>query len=332
LPKDRPVVEPQLPSPVLVEFSLMSNDSVTRAELQKELAELRRVWSSVAETYGGDDPVCENSQEWVELRHQDLTVRSAVGQSFKDAWGNVCNAAGDLFCGEFAKWSAKVLTAAGHDLAAACPDPIKPSRKHGYYGAEQRATLSSVLTGAPDTVEAGKRMIFWAAACSDPERFRRPPTFVRKVLSWTECLAVFRGGKCAILNEPIDWIDAALPVLTAKSTGHDTQADDEFPDEFYKDPDDHWLTPKWLAERYGIPDSRLAVWRDDACPRLAGEKLRAKIRVKKRGGNYQYVYFWQDVEKIANSIAADKEQKLELGELKQTRKLHQSRSPNSDRT
>jgi hypothetical protein len=294
----------------------MPNDSRTRAELQKELADLRLKWSSVAEKYGGDDPVCANSQEWVELRHQDLTVRGAVGQSFKQSWGNACNAAGDFFCGAFAKWSATVLSAAGHDLAATCPDPIKPSRKQGYYDAEQRATLSLILTGSHDTVEAGKRMIFWAAACYDPKCFRRPREFVSKVLSWTECLAVFGGGKCALLDEPLDWVDAALQVLAAKSPQKDTQGDvvtqTDLPDSDFQTPSGNLLTAAFIEEELGIPNSRLKDWRENSCPDLGGNPLRFKcLKQDKDGRCTKFAYYWPDIARICR-------QREQLDEQNQT--------------
>ena len=75
-----------------------------------------------------------------------------------------------------------------------------------------------------------------------------------------------------------------------------TDSPSNWPNEFFKDEDDTWLTARVLSDRYAIPDSRLKDWRESGCPSLAGKKL-----VAKKVGRVGWVYLRMHVNQIANT-------------------------------
>jgi len=68
-----------------------------------------------------------------------------------------------------------------------------------------------------------------------------------------------------------------------------------WPDRYFCDEDGTPLAARILAERFGIPDSRLKEWRETGCPDLDGEKLAAK-----KVSGVGWVYFRMHVNQIAD--------------------------------
>lgn len=112
------------------------------------------------------------------------------------------------------------------------PDPVRPQRRSGMHG---RARGISRLTGTSDTVEAGFRIIYWAAAYQDSKQLRRSSGFPALVREWVDSLVEFGNGYCSCFTDPLDWVRAALSSLwvsnapkvveiASKSVGGDAQA------------------------------------------------------------------------------------------------------------
>jgi hypothetical protein len=66
---------------------------------------------------------------------------------------------------------------------------------------------STTLTGSPDTAEAGRRILYWAAAAHDPARWRRPKSYPHAVRLWARALVhpLNDKGDWRLLHQPIRW-------------------------------------------------------------------------------------------------------------------------------
>jgi len=132
----------------------------------------------------------------------------------------VVEAAMEIFLGSFADWALDAVTHFGRDafpLDSAIP--ALPSAGCNL------AELPWALTGTDDTVEAGRRLIYWAASFKDPAFCQRASTYDGLVVQWFEdalsqgILVFDFAGSLTLYSDPMDWVQQAFDHIQSQDDG-----------------------------------------------------------------------------------------------------------------
>jgi hypothetical protein len=121
-----------------------------------------------------------------------------------------------LFLNAFCLWAADVVRAfpelLGNDPGTP-PDLITDDPAQAIWPTDP----TEAVTGTPNTIMAGRRLIFWAAAAFDP-RLRTQPSYRHLVLlPWFRCWALFQD-EWRTWHQPFDWVQQAFDRLIATRT------------------------------------------------------------------------------------------------------------------
>lgn len=204
--------------------------------LRTGLYAMSQEWREIHSTYATADPEEPlTATDWDELltlrmlivasqEGDDGTGQRAVpdagdrrGLTIAEAWATVLIPARDLLTGPFANWALRVVEGFGvatfpHDA----PDPGFPRREQGWY---ELGAAVPLLTGTSDVIEAGMRVILWAAASRNPHFCHRSEEYPILVWQWANNLVEFSNGVCRTLREVMAWVAAAFENLVGTMSG-----------------------------------------------------------------------------------------------------------------
>ena len=209
---------------------------------------------------GPAPPVPESSVDWGQQTFGSgflLAEEAAEGKlRFASAWNQTFDRVFQIFFERFAAWAVRVVAEFGVDRfeAVSIPDPPVHGGPRGLPLLSRGATTAAAwLTGTADTCEAGLRIIFWAAAASDPSSFERSADFSSLLLQWlAQVIDIYWyetddelwdrnhyetqdepvDGRCRPLSEVMQWIVAATDKLirvSKKQQDDQTNSDDFVP-------------------------------------------------------------------------------------------------------
>jgi hypothetical protein len=152
--------------------------------------------------------------ESVKIR-QRFVVEQGHRLANPPARGEAIKAAAKLF-DELGPLASRVIIELGIEVFSDIPDPPDILGLHD--SPSDVGRRPTILTGSPDTREAGRRILFWAAAAHDPDRWHRAKGFSQAVRHWTRWLIcrMNENGDFRLLHQPIDWaVEFAVNTATA---------------------------------------------------------------------------------------------------------------------
>jgi hypothetical protein len=192
-----------------------SDDS--RNSLAAEWEAISLEWAQITVPYGGPDPdIPGGAPEWADLSTLNLVSRSEnASADFTVAWHEVAIRARRLFTDRLVPWALRLVRSS---KAAArlreCPDPVVSEIPLLYWEPGQAIVR---LTGTNNSLVAGERIIFWAAAAGSPEFCHRSRDYGYLMWRWAVNLIEVGNGRCRMAHEPVHWIGDAFTSLS--STG-----------------------------------------------------------------------------------------------------------------
>ena len=178
-------------------------DNAKIHDLSDRLTKIIDEWNGIKALHAGPMPTDEQPEP----------------TQFYAAWQAVADKVQSLFLGDFATWAAEVIGLFGLDQFpedAELPEiPDVPAV--GFHPAE----LPAVVTGTDNTIDAGKRLTFWAAAAVDPALCHRGLAYGDIVGSWLKDMVVtfpsailgYNWQSVEPLQYPLDWIKSAFEQL-----------------------------------------------------------------------------------------------------------------------
>ena len=177
-------------------------------ELENQLQAIGAQWSKIGGAYPDPDSSFETGSDGMPVLTG--TAYSECWQSRYDAWCAAFFAIRQLFLADFTSWAAQVVEAYGVSyFPIDCGDPPDLDDRQWQY---ERESAAHFLTGTSDSVVAGLRLIFWAAAYRMPQTCRRYG-YDGLLFHWVQNLIEIGGGRCRIYPEPLSWVWYALQEL-----------------------------------------------------------------------------------------------------------------------
>ncbi len=137
----------------------------------------------------------------------------------------------DWFSLDFTPWAKEVVDAFGiEQFPTYCEKPPLPTNAKQSGGAcdiheesshtESQQDLAQLLTGTDDVVQAGLRIVMWAAMCATPKLSEKTEVWRLRVqhsaliLHWTDSLVFGTGGSWRSQQEILEWVKMVLPHLS----------------------------------------------------------------------------------------------------------------------
>ena len=200
-----------------------------------DLESISSEWSQIHTAFVGPaPPVPREPSEWAEATELNLILRPTDDVTFAAAFHQTISRIRQLFFDHFASWATQVVDVLGVDRFSIHDIPNPPLN---HLPLDCRGTTTAVdwLTGSADTVKAGKRIIFWAAACVHPRAFARPDEFSQyTVFNWTsglvECLRNENaGGWCVAVRDLMQWVEQGFELLLETNDAEATEESHESP-------------------------------------------------------------------------------------------------------
>ncbi len=196
----------------------MSVGRTFQAELATELARLVELLRRIRVPYSGPDGTDSVSvAEWDEVTNLNCILRSGpAGElNFVQAWHTATSQLRSVIFDHFVPWAARVIESGDVASLPEIPDP--PADVLPLAANEAGGILSRII-GTADTVVAGTRIIFWAAAYVNPTALRRAED--HRILFWRWTGKMLQAGGSVRVSEPvIAAIQSAFVRLTADSSG-----------------------------------------------------------------------------------------------------------------
>ncbi len=133
---------------------------------------------------------------------------------FAPAYHDVKTRTQDFLCGPFAIWALKVVQAFGREMFATdYPDPSIFIRRSKIAGA---FSFADQLTETHNTIEAGSRVMFWAAAYKSNDFCGRESAHVARFACWTASAITFESNEVRFITEVIEWVSQAYDRLSSQ--------------------------------------------------------------------------------------------------------------------
>jgi hypothetical protein len=133
---------------------------------------------------------------------------------FAPAYRDVKTRTQDLLCGPFATWALKVVQTFGRGLFATdYPDPSTFIRRSKITGA---FSFADQLTETRNTIEAGSRVIFWAAAYQSNDFCGRESAHVARFACWTASAITFESNEVRFIADVMEWVRLAYDHLSSR--------------------------------------------------------------------------------------------------------------------
>ena len=233
------------------------------------------VWSAVCDRMQTIQTICHAIEFFYDdLDPDNVTTKEEwndlfVGESdmyhttFGDAWAGTSMEGWRLFRDHFTELAAQLVDQVGLErFPRQCGDPpvIDPWRR-------RPDDLAQYLTGADCTLDAGLRVLYWAAVIEIPNARHRSPQHTELVYNWVSNLPEFDSGRCWLSPLPFAWIWEAVVHLAngrvAESQEQHMWSGPKTPKDLEKVLDRHpdrKFTPAELARSWKVKAAKVLTW------------------------------------------------------------------------